>query len=376
MIFLTFNDAYSGIYQGQVIEVCKTLGQVSGERVTLVALVSVRDFRAQRRLIRRAMPSARVLPMFPGVALWKYNRVLLSWIRLFSARQTIWARGPFACNLALMLKKKGKARRVLFDARGAYEAEFNEYDLVGDSNLKEDIAGIEKTALEKSDGQLAVSQKLVDWWKERYNFTVRKCQVIPCTLAEHFDDPLPPAPAINEIRRGMDYSPTDIILVYSGSSAGWQSFELIDKLLFEWMTVNPAVKLLFLTKHPPTQSKTFSRFGERIRQIWVQPAEVRNILLAADYGLLIREPSVTNRVSSPVKFAEYLASGLQVIISEEIGDFTEFVKQNNCGHLLAGNLSFRPAAYEKKTAINGLARETFSKRSSSILNRYSALLQE
>ena len=52
-----------------------------------------------------------------------------------------------------------------------------------------------------------------------------------------------------------------------------------------------------------------------------------------DYGLIIRDESITNQVSSPVKFAEYLYAGLKIIISSNIGDYSKFVLDNDCGFL-------------------------------------------
>lgn len=375
MIFLTYNDVYSGIYQSQVIDVCKTLQQLSGKRVRLVALVSLRHFNEQRRLIKQAFPAARILPMVPGVNRWRANLPLLTLAGGFSKGEPVWARGPFACKLAIALRQKGKASSTIFDARGAYEAEFNEYNLVGDSPLKTEIGAIEKNALTESDRQLAVSEKLVAWWKSRYIFSPLLLVVIPCTLAENFEHPLPSKEEILRLRARAGFSEADIVLVYSGSSAGWQSFTLFDKLIFRHMSCNPAIKLIFLSKDPPHNSQTFTAFHDRIRVNWVQPGQVRDLLLAADYGLLVREPSVTNEVASPVKFAEYLSCGLDVIISEGIGDFSDFVKRHACGLTPASAIPLQPLTYQKKLANHCLALQHFSKKSPAIRKQYERLLE-
>jgi hypothetical protein len=46
---------------------------------------------------------------------------------------------------------------------------------------------------------------------------------------------------------------------------------------------------------------------------------------------MIREDTITNRVASPTKFAEYLAAGLPVLISAHIGDFSTTVRANDLG---------------------------------------------
>jgi hypothetical protein len=64
---------------------------------------------------------------------------------------------------------------------------------------------------------------------------------------------------------------------------------------------------------------------------------VKDYLSISDYGILIREYSVTNKVASPTKFAEYLNAGLKVIISPEIGDFSAMVDKYNLGYVYHEN---------------------------------------
>ena len=51
-----------------------------------------------------------------------------------------------------------------------------------------------------------------------------------------------------------------------------------------------------------------------------QPEEVPAYLSAADVGLALIKPSFSKRSSSPTKYAEYLAMGLPVLISGQVGD--------------------------------------------------------
>jgi len=376
MIFLTYNDAYSGIYKSQVIDVCTFFEKELGVKTKLVAFVSLRHFSEQRKLIKDSYKNTWVLPMFPKARFWKLNLFTLFFSSLFSAEKKIWARGPFACNLALSLKKAGLIKKVVFDARGAYLAELTEYDVTGSDSVKNSIAAIEKKALEKSDSHLAVSAKLSQWWKDQYQFTPKRSAVIPCTLSNLFLSSLPPATEIKSLRSKMGFTEDEIVLVYSGSSAGWQSFDLVDEFLYPLFSKHPNLRLIFLSNEAPTQSKTFKEFGDRTLTKWVKPAEVRNILLAADHGILLREKSVTNQVASPVKFAEYLSCGLQVIISEGIGDFSDFVKQHGCGFLYPAEIVPQKVTRALKESNNKLALTYFSKQSPEIKKGYSYLLED
>ncbi len=376
MIFLTYNDSYSGIYKSQVIDVCTFFEKELNCKTKLLALISIRNFFEQRKLIKSAYYNANVLPMFPKAQFWKLNTVLIFFACLFSGQKKIWARGPFACNMALSLKNLGLIKKVWFDARGAYQAELTEYNVVLNNSVKNSIEKIERAALEKSDAHLTVSAKLAAWWKAHYQFISKKTTVIPCTLSESFLSQFPAEKEIKQLRTALGFTENDIVLAYSGSSAGWQSFKLVDEFLYEVFSKNENVKLVFLSNEIPHESKTFKTYPNRIVTRWVKPAEVKNILLAADYGLLIREKSITNKVASPVKFAEYLSCGLNIVISEEIGDFTDFVQEHRCGVPQSTDNNFSKVSYNTKQTNNKLALDYFSKQSSSIKKGYSYLLED
>lgn len=362
MIYLTYNDQPSGIYNSQVIDVVKYLNSnQSSEKVKLVALISIRSFLKNRNLIKQRLPDSVVFPMFPKPGLWRLNYFIIKF--LISSHKIIMARGPFAASLALRLKSSGKINKVIFDGRGAYKAELNEYDVVQNETIKKEIAQIEKDVVLNSDFRLAVSNALVNYWKKEFGYDSDKHIVVPCTLSNDFVFDLPSKEMLKQIKQELGFGENDIVLVYSGSSAGWQSFKLVEDLLTKLMSTNENVKLLWLTNKLDENSDFVKQFKVRIKTAWVKPEVVKNYLFTGDYGILFRENSITNQVASPVKFAEYLSCGLNVMISENLGDFSEFVKQNNCGTV--GNIiSLSSTSYETKhknhrLAIHFLKKENY-----------------
>jgi hypothetical protein len=374
MIFLTYNDNYSGIYKSQVVDVCSFIQKEFLVPIKLIAFVSIRSYSTHKKLIKSNYSNAVVLPMFPKVRLWKLNTITLFLVCLFSGERKVWARGAFAANMATSLKNMKLVKSVLFDVRGAYQAELTEYNVVADSGVVNSIEQIEKNALIKSNAQLVVSNKLVEWWKVKYNYTPGTYATIPCTLSDYFCKDFTTETEWLTKRESMGYSKDDIVLVYSGSSAGWQSFKLVDEFLYHIFSSNSNVKLIFLSNEVPKDSKVFQAYSDRISTKWVKPEEVSNILTMADYGLLIREASITNQVASPVKFAEYLACGLQVIISEGIGDFTNFVKEQDCGLVFSKDMNLEKVPFAQKIKNNQLARHYFLKESDVNKQAYKKLI--
>lgn len=371
MIYLTYNDQPNGIYYSQVIDVVNYLNSIqSKEKIKLVALISIRVFFENRKKIKARLPDAIVLPMAPGASRWKWNSLQLGFI---GHHDKIMARGPFATSLALQLKQAGKVKKVIFDARGAYKAELNEYNVVNDEILKSEIASIEQDVLRRSDAILAVSNALVNYWKSHCSFESHKHVVIPCTLSNDFVFNFPTEYELKNIKKEAGFNEEDIVVVYSGSSAGWQSFSLVEEKMARLMETNSKVKLLWLTHDFNRQSDFVKRFEKRIVTNWLQPKDVRKFLLAADYGIIYRENTVTNQVASPVKFAEYLSCGLDVLISDHLGDFSKFVQEQGCGQSGDSEWKLYELGYEKKKknhelAMKNLTKENFKKQYLSLLD--------
>lgn len=368
MIYLTYNDPPSGIYQSQVIDVVNYMDHLSSRKVKLVALISLRKFSANKQKITGRCRRALVLPMFPKARYWRLNLATLALVLLFRNDRTIMARGPFATNLALRLKQLGLCKKVIFDARGAYEAELNEYEVVNDVRMKQQIGELERRALEQSDFRLAVSVALVNYWRKTYAYDKTRHVVIPCTLSADFGSFFPTKDQLTDMRQAMGYSASDVIYIYSGSSAGWQSFALVDEMMCRLLGDSRA-RLIVLSDHFDASFGVMTRFKDQVRVQFVEPSRVKDYLFISDYGILYREQSVTNKVASPVKFAEYLHAGLKVIISDNLGDYSDFSIFEN---LRFDPLSPEPVPYDEKQRIHQLSLSCYTKEH--FKNQYTELL--
>lgn len=64
----------------------------------------------------------------------------------------------------------------------------------------------------------------------------------------------------------------------------------------------------------------------------VSPQDMPDFLAAADIGLsFFKSKNFSNAIASPIKFAEYLSSGLPVVINPGIGDTGRIIEQYNVG---------------------------------------------
>ncbi len=363
MIYLTYADQPSGVYSSQVVDVCNFLNESHNAQIRLVSFISLHNFSHNRQKIKREMPSAIVLPMLPRMTSFGFNTLMLFFVLLFLNQRSVIARNVLAARIALRLKSILKLK-VCFDGRGAIAAEWNEYQVVPLQEWKNSIHTWEKSVVLNADFRIAVSEELVKYWNERYGYSENKHVVIPCTLNTSFRPEILKQEEIENARKKMKFNADDIILVYSGSTAGWQSFDLLQGFLQKIINKNKNIKVLFLSEKDKNVDQLKTEFPDKIFQTFVKHSEVSGILKSCDIGILIREKSVTNQVASPTKFAEYLSAGLPVIISEGIGDYTSFVKQNDCGWVLDESpLQMNRLNISERNRLLQLVNDHFTKKS-------------
>jgi glycosyltransferase involved in cell wall biosynthesis len=375
MIYLTFNDNYSGVFNSQVINTCLFISKEFNVKVKLVSFVSIRLYSAEKVKITRAYKDAIVLPMFPGVKNWKLNFYTLLIFFLFNRRDKVIARGPFATFLAQKMKRYGKVKSVVFDSRGAYSAEFKEYNIVGDKLFQHEVENIEREAVLKSDFRIAVSNKLIAYWEENFLYRKGNEVVIPCTLDSSQIHSIPDETEFIRKRREYGFNEGDVIIVFSGSGSLWHSFGKMAILLKNIMDRNSNIKILFLSESKPDLGS--EELNQRVTQKWLQPKDVFSVLSIADYGLLVRENTVTNLVSSPTKYAEYLSAGLKVLISAHVGDYSEFTLINDTGYVIEdldnNSVELERVPLSERIRINSLCLKKFSK--TVYKDQYARLLQ-
>lgn len=372
IFYLTFNDAPSGIYSSQVIDVVKFLSVEFKLSVRLVAFISIRGFLTNRSKIKQESKNAIVIPMFPGVNRWKFNVMTLKVLNVIYRPSAIIGRSVLATLLALKVRKS--STKVVYDGRGAIAAEWNEYKVVTDENMVAQISNMEKEAINKSDFRIGVSHHLIAHWNDSFEYNLPDHVIIPCTLSRVYENIVISKERISESRQLLGLKEDDVVFVYSGSIAGWQSFDLLFDFVKPLLLKSESNKLIFLSSLDKNITTLIDLFPKQVFCKKVSPAEVPNYLLAGDFGLLIREFSITNQVASPVKFAEYLACGLHPIISENLGDYSSFVKEHSVGSLYKEFKTVEKPSLASKVKLNDIAMKHFSK--SSLFSEYKRLIKE
>lgn len=350
MIYLTVNDLPSGVYYSQVIEVVSYLRKVQNEPVKLVSMIPIRGFFKNRKKIKLWMNDALIIPMMPKIKYWKKSTVFLGLVKDIRNERII-ARGVMACSLAMKFNKQ-----VVYDGRAAVTAELDEFPLmIPDRNVRETVIREEKNCVNRSLFRIAISHALVSYWKNKLDYTSDNHVVIPCTL------PISEPEKFQVSRDQLGFAQHDIVIVYSGGSGGWQSTETLCTLLSDWIN-KYKVKVLLLSKVDENIQQLMTCYPSQVVHRWVQVEQVNSFLELADYGILVRDKLLTNQVASPVKFAEYLQAGLKVLISENIGDYSDLVERESLGAIIySQEIKLINTSAQERDRIKLYARNHFSK---------------
>lgn len=342
--YLTYNEFNSGVYKSQIIDTLNTYNLL-GRDFILIALLPLRGYFKNRKWIKSHYPNSKIFPALPTLRLLFLNVLYIFFLK---SNSNVICRGSIATNLALY--RKDKFRKIIYDARAAIAEEHKEY---GNGKKYKRLIEIERLAVFNADYRLCVSEALVRYWNEKFQYKGAEHTVIPCCANECKSENDTPKSSFFE----------KVVMVFSGSTHPWQSFSLncnfIEKSLLKYNNVN----VLFLSKKNPEIDMLISRYGNsRVKCLWVKEYEVPEYLSKCDYGILLRDDNITNNVSAPVKFGEYLINGLDVIISPSVRDYSFFVKENSCGYVWSLGDSIPPLTKNMRRNRNkSLAKKYFTR---------------
>lgn len=223
--------------------------------------------------------------------------------------------------------------QCLFDMQGAVPEEVAY--LGARASIVQRLEARERKTLRACASAFCVSRKMVEHVVQKYGTAEDKLQVVPCCVSsvlvgEHLE-------LRHEMRRNLGLE-NKLVLVYSGGTDRYQCVSEMCALFANLANQRDDVFWLILSwgdhgifrRNLIQQGLDPQQFSLKS----VRQNEVHDHLLAADVGLLLREDHVLNRVSSPTKFAEYLAAGVPVITTPYVGDVSGAVVQENIGSIV------------------------------------------
>lgn len=234
-------------------------------------------------------------------------------------------RGEKVARWAIELRKSFPQDKVVLDVRGYWPAE-KIYDrgitdpatATGKDlfDYKEAYDYL-KSIVAQVDAVTTVSAALRDMLIKEMNAPA-DTYVVPCCIAAITDESKRDA-----IRAEWGLKTGEVALVYSGTTAGYQHLEdLTIPFMKKLSEINNNVRLIFLSSEHEKIKKMLADANVNMDRVVVRSYkqnEVGFALTACDAGILIRKPTLVNRVANPVKIAEYMGAGLPIIIERGVG---------------------------------------------------------
>ncbi|MFW9929580.1 MAG: hypothetical protein ACFFD1_09330 [Candidatus Thorarchaeota archaeon] len=182
---------------------------------------------------------------------------------------------------------------------------------------------IEKKIIPRADSISVVSKEYRKYLKEKFKDKIKDVIIYPCaynTQRLYINNNLG-----DTYRKKYGIEKEQKVLIYSGSL---NKYQLPAKIFHFFSNISKQDEgknwfFIFLTLDKQA-AKHFSK-TYKIQNLIVESASGEDLLgfyNASDIGIILRRKDLVNRVASPTKVAEYLATGNSIILTEGIGDFS------------------------------------------------------
>jgi hypothetical protein len=364
------NKLFDGtVYQTQIVDWLK-LYKENGVNFDLYQLLHPKELRSFKNVIKQKQDIKAEYNQFKGYLLHFPNT---KWFYLFNSLLIIFKFAPYLLRgdkiivfgraligneiriLKYFLKNK---IQFIYDARAA-SAEESKYVALKNQCynskkqlLYERIRNLEKITISQSAKTFAVSNILIQYFITNYGFEHSKFFLYPCLSDErkfYFDENLR-----YKFREILTVGENQKLILYAGGfNSEWHIMGQMLHYFEELNKTSSNFKFIILTKDIDIAEnivKTYKISNDSMILLSVKNHEVINYLNAADFGILFREDTPMNNVASPSKFPEYQLTGLPVLVTEGVGDFTEYVRLNNTGFIV--NLKESTSTEHIRTLLN------------------------
>ena len=349
-LFLVADGPGATVIDSQVVDNIVALGR-EGVHFDLLFLAMPgpawreRAYYAKRRaeIAERTGGSVRIVPTWrPRTAIggaYAAAVVAREVLRSPGQRLIVHGRTDAPAYFASLVARRHRGLRYVLDVRGDGPSEFRlEMERRQLSPSKSDrivrrMLQRRRDAIAGAEHVLCVSTVLRDSLVAMHGLDPSRSTVVPC-VADATKFGLDDAER-RAVRRSLGVEDR-FVVVYPGRIGAWHYSDETFAVVRGLMDADPHVFFLVLTPDlaaaTALAAKALPEGRYAIRT--AAHAEVPGYLRAADLGVLLRAPDPLNEVACPTKFAEYILSGLPVLISSGIGDCSPFVGEHGAGAVL------------------------------------------
>jgi glycosyltransferase involved in cell wall biosynthesis len=359
-LYLCYLSIDDPLVETQVVAYLAGLAE-RGHVIHLVTFEPGRMPRARRREVRERLAARGIAwhrltyhkrPSLPATVfdtLWSVPAA--AWWMRRHRLDTVHCRSHVPAAAGLLLRRLTRCR-LIFDIRGLMAEEYVDAGRWPADGIAVRITkAIERAAIRHADGIVVLTERV-----NRMLFGPAgdpRVAVIPCCTP--LTDQQPDGTAVAQ-RLGLGDRP---VMVYVGKFTGWyMDAEMADffavarrripGLHFLVLTQADArhVADLFAAREIPAEDFTLTRAA---------PEDVGAHLAVARFAIAFIRPSLSKRSSSPTKIGEYLAAGLPVLSTADVGDVDALLEGTGAGVLVDAGALDEEAYGRAADAIMALA---------------------
>ncbi|WP_180090106.1 glycosyltransferase [Acinetobacter sp. YH12219] len=177
---------------------------------------------------------------------------------------------------------------------------------------------LEYVALFLSNSHIYVSPYMKTFYQKKPFLNKKKNIVIPC---------------FSDLKINKSVKRDQNNYCYIGGMSKWQNFDIIIKMMNIIVENNNEAKFSVATNdlavcHAQLKELATAKLLKVTSVVSLSSKqEIENFLSAASFGFLIRDDIVVNNVASPIKLAEYLSCGVNVISTKGITSYKNLIEQ-------------------------------------------------
>jgi 2-polyprenyl-3-methyl-5-hydroxy-6-metoxy-1,4-benzoquinol methylase len=269
----------------------------AGEQRTYIDVVDDRDYRAAAP--ERVSATAEVYRLNLSLAA-HYDRLR----RIVLGAELVYVHTFHLARWVLPFYRTGK---IVTDVHGATAEEELMYGKPASCRFYDEV---ETVVLAESRYAVVVTEAMADHLRRKHPAT--RCEFVVLPILESRNDPTDRPPRTPGARPRV---------VYSGGAQRWQNVDLMLDVARERID---ACDFTFLTNDVDTFARAARERGieGRVRIQFAAKDALAGFYREADYGFVLRDDMVVNRVACPTKLSEYLAFGVIPVVKwAELGDF-------------------------------------------------------
>jgi hypothetical protein len=265
----------------------------------------------------------------PPISRYEFGRRLAScWCRPLALALRVWLRpavvqaeGHEAAAVTLW---RGSCALQVADFHGAVpeETEFRRQRLNPASRAPRWFHRHEARTIRACDAYLVVSSGMIEHLRAKLSdaAVTAKASVLDVRSSARFTQS-----AKNATRDDYGISADEIVIVYSGGTQSYQRLPAIAGFVSAVGMHVQRIRFVVFTAEPELARAQLGVLANAPGTIIasVAPSDLHAHLKIADFGIILRDNHVINRVASPTKIWEYLLSGLHVICNHAAGNAAE-----------------------------------------------------